>query len=202
MDQATESKAVKKAPTEIETVQMNDGRSVDFPGKRKLQKEVIIEEGNSAAVRFDFRNGETRLFKVPSAMLYQFAAHGASQKIGDEASGDEDVEDMVLHIDNLIERLNSGDWAIRRAAGESFAGASVVIKAICEASGKSLGEVKAFLQRKLDEAEASGQKLTRASLYASFRNPNSKVGQIIERLERDKKAKAAVLDADELLAEV
>lgn len=195
------STKAKRAPAEVVTVEMTDGRKVDFAGKRKLLKEVVTN-GNSVSVRFDFRNGETRTWTVPESLLLQCAGHGASQKIGDETAGESDVDDMVIAVDDIIKRLDGGEWTAVRASGDSFSGASVVIKAICEASGKSVEEVKAFLQRKLDEAKAAGQTLTRAALYASFRNPNSKVGQIIERLEREKKAKASAVNADELLSEL
>lgn len=203
MSEATEavSTKAKRAPAEVVTVEMADGRKVDFAGKRKMLKEVVTN-GEGVAVRFDFRNGETRVWNVPQSLLLQCAGHGASQKIGDETAGVEDVDDMVVAVDDIIKRLDGGEWSAVRASGDSFSGASVVIKAICEASGKSVEEVKAFLQRKLDEAKAAGQTLTRAALYASFRNPNSKVGQIIERLEREKKAKASAVNADELLSEL
>lgn len=188
----TAEKSVK-AKAEVTIVSMSDGRSVPFTGKRKLVKEVL-ENG----VRFDFRNGETRTFTLNEALLTRLALHGAAQKIGDEAAGVEEVEDMVVAIDDIIARLSRGEWgATRAAAGNSFSGASVVIRAICEATGKGVEEVKAFLQRKLD-ADAN---LTRAALYASFRNPASKTGQIIARLESEKKSKTAV-DADALLGEL
>lgn len=188
----TQEKSVK-AKAEVTIVTMSDGRSVPFSGKRKLVKEVL-ENG----VRFDFRNGETRTFALPEALIQRLALHGAAQKIGDEAAGVEEVEDMVVAIDDVIARLGRGEWgATRAAAGNSFSGASVVIRAICEATGKSVEEVKAFLQRKLD----ADSNLTRAALYASFRNPSSKTGQIIARLEAEKKSKTAV-DADALLGEL
>lgn len=188
----TQEKQVK-AKAEITIVQMSDGRSVPFSGKRKLVKEVL-ENG----VRFDFRNGETRTFALPETLIHRLALHGAAQKVGDEAAGVDEVEDMVVAIDDIIARLSRGEWgATRAAAGNSFSGASIVIRAICEATGKGVEEVKAFLQRKLD-ADAN---LTRAALYASFRNPSSKTGQIIARLESEKKSKTAV-DADALLGEL
>lgn len=191
----------KKAPVEVQVVEMSDGRKVEFAGKRKLLKEVLVGE-SAVAVRFDFRNGETRKWDVPQNLLLQCAGHGASQKIGDETAGEEDVDDMVIAVDDIIKRLDGGEWTMRRAAGDSFSGASVVIKAICEASGKTVEDVKNFLQRKLDEAKTRGESLSRAALYASFRNPNSKVGQIIERLEREKKVKGAAVNADEYLSEL
>lgn len=182
----------KKPKAEVEQVTMTDGRVVGFAGKRKMVKETLDN-----GVRFDFRNGETRTFNIPEGLLTRLAVHGAAQKIGDETAGVEDVEDMVVGVDEIISRLSRGEWGVTRQAGDSFSGASVVIRAICEATGKSVADVKAFLQKKLD----SDSKLTRAALYNSFRNPSSKTGQIIERLEREKRSKTAV-DADALLGEL
>ena len=188
----TQEKA-PRAKAEVEQVTMTDGRTVGFAGKRKMVKETL-EKG----VRFDFRNGETRTFTIPDSLMTRLAVHGAAQKIGDETAGVEDVEDMVVGVDEIISRLSAGEWGAQRAsAGDSFSGASVVIRAICEATGKSVADVKAFLQKKLD----GDPKLTRAALYNSFRNPSSKTGQIIERLEREKRSKTAV-DADALLGEL
>jgi hypothetical protein len=182
---------------------MTDGRTVEFAGKRKLLKEVIIDtEKKTVSVRFDFRNGETRTFAVPSVLALDFAGHGASQKIGDETAGVDDVDDMVVAVDTIIDRLQKGEWSAERAAGDGFSGASVVIKAIVEVSGKTVEEVKKFLQDKLDADKAAGGKLTRNALYASFRNPTSKTGQVIERLEREKKSKNNAVDADALMKEL
>ena len=177
-----------------QVVKMKDGREVEFVGKRRMLKESIIE-GNKVSVRLDFVNGETRLFALPTALMLRFAGHGAEQKLGDETAGEEKIEDMILAVDDLITQLNKGEWGAVREAG-GFSGASIVIRAIMEASGKSQDDVKAFLQKKLDTTEG----LTRKKLYDSFRNPNSKVGKIIERLEREERAKSAVLDADAELA--
>ncbi len=200
MSEVQEVKAVK-ATTPIEVVTMEDGRQIGFAGKKRMMKEVIVED-KTVQVRFDFRNGATRLFTVGKHNILQLAGHGASQKIGDEASGMEDLDDIVVAIDDMISRLDKGEWTAVRAAGDGFSGASVVIKAICEATGKDVAFVKGFLQSKLDTAAAKGEKLSRAELYASFRNPTSKTGAIIARLEADKKQKAQKVDADSLLGEI
>ena len=45
-----------KQETQIETVKMDDGRVVDFPGKRQILKSSIIDEqAGTVAVRLDFR---------------------------------------------------------------------------------------------------------------------------------------------------
>ena len=180
---------------------MDDGREVGFSGKTKLKKEWLELDGGARGVRFDFRNGATRFFNVSeSALLIDFACHGASQKIGDEASGEEEVDDMLVAIDAILGRLASGEWGKQRGTGsaDSYAGASIVIRAIMEATGKSQDFVKAYLDKKL----AADATLTRKDLYASFKNPNSEVGKIVARLENEKKAKAVKVDADAELAEL
>lgn len=201
MSEVQQAKAAKKE-VEVETVKMEDGRTLGFAGKKRLIKTTEVDtDAGSVTVRFDFRNGKTRLFSVSEANILQLAAHGASQKIGDECAGVEDLDDQVEAVDDMIDRLNKGEWTAARAAGDGFNGASVVIKAICEATGKDVATVKAFLQSKLDIAAAKGEKLSRAELYASFRNPTTKTGQIIARLEAEKKSKTK-LNSDDLLGEL
>lgn len=210
----------KKPKAEVTLVKMSDGREVGFTGKRKMVKETLIDDSKIALdsdtvtmqkgavnVRIDFRNGETRLFALPVALMAKAAGHGGEQKLGDETAGEEKIEDMILAVDDLLAVLNGGEWNRKGEAG-GFSGASIVIRAIMEATkdaegngGKTQEEVKAFLQGKLDKAEKAGQKLTRRDLYDSFRNPNSKTGQIIERLEREDRAKNNKVDADAALDE-
>lgn len=193
--------AKPKAERVVEVVKMKDGRSVEFVGKRKLLKETLID-GQNVSVRLDFRNGETRTFKVPQGLILRAAGHGMEQKLGDETAGVEGVNDMVVAVDDLIEQLTKGDWTTVREGGSAFSGASVVIRAIMEASGKPMDAVKAFLQKKIDDAAARGEKLSRKALYDSFRNPTSKVGKIVERLEREERAGKSTIDADKALAEL
>jgi hypothetical protein len=191
--QADEAKAAK--PTAIfETVTMSDGRKVEFSGapdstkRSRLLKEVIVDEAaNSVAVRFDFRNGETRLFTVPSKMILQFAGHGASQKIGDETAGESDVDDMTIAVDELIDRLNNGEWAVRREGG-GFAGTSILLKALVEKSGKPIEVMKAWLKGK-----------TQQEKMALRGHPSLK--PIVDRLEAEKINKGAKVDSDALLDE-
>lgn len=184
MTEATTSEtAVKK---EVEVVQMKDGRAVEFAGKRKLLKSHAID-GSNVFVRMDFRNGETREFQVPSELLLKFAAHGAEQKLGDETAGVQDVDDMVLYIDELMERLSKGEWSTKRE-GSPFAGASVLLRALVEVSGKTVEQVKEFLKTK-----------TPADKMA-LRN-SAKIKPIVERIEAEKASKSSV-DTDALLGEL
>lgn len=217
----------KKKKAEVTIIKMQDGREVGFSGKRKVNKETIIDESKIAldgdtvtiqdgavSVRMDFRNGETLLLPIKAAMVAKFCGHGGEQKYGDELATTADKplteEDMVLAIQELHDQLyNKGEWRSTTEGG--IGGAGVVVKAIMEASrtdpndpatGKTLEEVKAFLQSKLDKAKAAGEKLSRTDLYNSFRNPNSKVGKIVERMEKERLSKDAKVDADAALGEL
>lgn len=186
----------KRPATEVESVQMTDGRTVGFAGKRKMVKEILPD-----AVRFDFRNGETRTFAIPDSLLIRLALHGAAQKIGDETAGVEEVDDMLVAVDEAMKRLSAGEWGVQRQASDGFSGASIVIRAIGQVTGKTADEVKAFLQKKLDDDKARGGKLSRQALYASFRQ-SSTVGPVIEQLEKDKAKKSASVNADDLMGEL
>ena len=184
-----------KQETQIETVKMDDGRIVDFPGKRQLQKSYSITADGKVQVRLDFRNGETRLFTIPEELLLQFAGHGAEQKFGDEIAGLKDpstgqeasIEDKVLTIDALIDRLNAGDFNIRRE-GSGMAGASVLIRALCELRGKTVAEVKGFL-----DGKTHAEKLALREVPA--------VKAIVQRLEAEKASKRPAVDGEALLAD-
>lgn len=176
------------AEVKVETVTMNDGRIVDFAGKRKLLKESI-KDGDKVQVRLDFRNGETRLFTIPDNLMAKFASHGAEQKLGDEIAGLQDTEDCVLAIDELIERLYNGEWNIKRESG-GMSGTSVLVRALIEHTGKTAEAIKEFLKNK-----------TQAEKIALRNNP--KVKPIVDRIEAEKAAKSSTkVDTDSMLDEI
>lgn len=179
--------AEAKTP-QIETVTMTDGRIVDFAGKRKLLKESLVTAEGKVQVRLDFRNGETRLFTIPDAMLAKFAAHGAEQKLGDEIAGLEDVGDCTLAVDELIDRLYNGEWGVKREAN-GMAGTSTLLKALVEHTGKTVEQIKTFLAGK-----------TQAEKVALRNNP--KIKPIVQRIEDEKAAKKTNVDTDALLGEL
>lgn len=172
---------------EVEVVTMSDGRKVEFVGKRKMLKSTEIE-GNTVAVRIDFRNGETRRFVLPPTLLLQFAGHGGEQKYGDECAGVEDIDDMVLTVDELDERIQKGEFNAKREGG-GMAGTSVLLRALMEYSGRTQEQIKAFLSGK-----------TQTEKLALRNSP--KVKPIVDRLEAEKAAKGAKVDTDALLAEI
>lgn len=179
---------MSKVETAVETVTMQDGRLVDFAGKRKLLKESLESAEGKVQVRLDFRNGETRLFTLPDNMLAKFAAHGAEQKLGDEIAGLADVDDCVIAIDELIDRLYNGEWGVKRESN-GMAGTSVLVRALVERTGKTVEQIKTFLSGK-----------TQAEKVALRNNP--KVKPIVERIEAEKASKGSKVDTDALLGEL
>ena len=177
-----------KQETQIETVVMQDGRAVDFAGKRKLLKESLVGDDGSVQIRLDFRNGETRLFTLPGNLMARFAAHGAEQKLGDEIAGTDDVEDCVLAVDNLIDRLYNGEWSVKRETN-GMAGTSVLMRALVEHTGKTPEQIKAFLSGK-SQAEK-----------VALRN-NPKIKPIVDRIEAEKASRKTNVDTDALLGEL
>lgn len=186
------SEAQVKSKTVYEDVTMDNGEVVKFPGKRKLQKSTTISDDNfDLHTTFHFRNGEVRHFKISAnaALFAKFAAHGIEQKIGDEVAGLDDVEDMVLAIDSIIERLEKGDWtAVRESSG--LAGTSVLARALMEATGKTAAQIKEFLAGK-----TNAEKLALRQ--------NSKIAPIVAKLEEGKKKRAKEsVNTEALLSEL
>lgn len=186
----TEATAAKKPTTEKTPVQMTDGRTVEFNKKQKLVKTSTIDEATgTVSTQLDFVNGETRTFTAPASLILRFAAHGIEQKLGDATAGESDISDAVLSVDDLIKRLEAGEWNVTRSAG-AFAGTSILIQALVEASGKSVEDIKGFLSTK-----------TQAEKLALRRS--DKLRPIIERLEANKASKSKnAVDTDSLLGEL
>lgn len=195
--------------TEYETVKMADGREVKFAGKRRLEKEYIIDEGKiqldgdtlvigkgAVQARFDWRDGQTRTYDVPLALVAQAAGHGIVQKGGDNLAAPADkplsFDDQVLATDELFSDLATGSWTQKREGGGAVSGASIVVMALMERFGKSADAIKAFIEKRLADSKArdGDAALTRAALYAGYR-ASPELQPIIKRLEEEKAAKEA-----------
>lgn len=205
---AETAKPAAKPKVEKISVKMTDGRTVEFPLSRKVDKTIVLDaSGVAVGVRFDYVNGATRTFsteQLPAATTAYSACHGLAQKIGDSTAGAKDkemsVDDIVLEHDTLWERLLKGEWNVERGTGDSMAGATVIIKALVEVTKKDAAWVKAYLEKMLEDGKAGG--LTRQKMYNSFRDPKSQVGQVIRRLEEEKAAANAAFNADDLAAKM
>lgn len=176
------------AETNVTTVKMEDGRVVDFPGKRKIAKESTVEADGTVTVRLDFVSGATRSLTIPDSIFAKCAAHGAEQKLGDACAGLKDVDDAVIAVEELIARLEAGEWNVRRE-GNGMAGTSVLARALVESTGKDMATIKEFLSKK-SQAEK-----------VALRN-NPKIKPIVERIEAEKANKGPQVDTDALLDEL
>lgn len=174
--------------TKIETVTMIDGRVVDFAGKRKMLKSSSVTDAGAVVVRLDFRNGQTRDFTIPAPLLPKCASHGAEQKLGDEIAGLEDVDDCVLAIDSLIDRLYNGDWAVKRESS-GMAGTSILVRALVEYSSKPVDIIKTYLAGK-SQAEKIALRSSKG------------IKPIVERMESEKTSTKEGIDTDALLSEL
>jgi len=178
----------EQSERKVELVKMNDGSVKEFVGKRKMIKESIMLDDGALAIAIYFRNGETRTLVLNSQLTTKFALHGAEQKYGDEVSGVEDLDDMVLAIDELHERLSKGEWGIKREAS-GISGSSILLRALVESTGKDIGTVKTWLAGKTPAEKTALRK-------------SSKLLPIIQRLETAKVSKATSVDTDALFDEL
>lgn len=194
-----------KPKTEVEVVKMEDGREVEFAGKRKLVKDYSLDEnGNLQHIVLDFRNGMTRKIVIPASLLGQFAGHGALQKYGDELAGlkgsdggEPDIDDMVLTIDALDETIQLGKWSTRKE-GDGMGGTSILIKALMAYGGKTVEVVKAFLKDK------------DAKFKAALRAEDKRISKVngltmagtVRQLEAEKLAKGVKIDTSAALGDL
>ncbi len=200
---ATETKATRIPP---ETVIMTDGRSVEFTGRTRLIKTILIS-GDEVAVRFDFRNGQTATYPVPNKHRQYAAGHGWSQKFGDHVAGMKDEvtkepasdEDMFLALESLYNDLLQGEWNKVKSGDGTVSGASIILRALAQFYGKSVAVVKQILEDKLAEDKARGGDLSRKAMYASFRNPDTELGQLILSMEAEKKKPKTAVNLDDVL---
>lgn len=187
-DQTPETTATTTASS-VESVVMQDGRTVQFHGNRKVVKTTELADGQ-AVVRFDCRNGEVRNFNVMDADMVRLACHGAESKIGDEYAGIQDIEDIVVSIDEMIARLYRKEWNVKRASNPA-AGASDLVKALAEVLGKDVAVIKDFLSRKSNEEKAAFRKsdrvapvLARIAAEKASKKPTSvDVGSLFSEIE-------------------
>lgn len=171
------------------TVTMEDGRVLDFVGKRKLLKSSEVVDGQ-LITRIDFINGKTVTFRAPKELYAKLAGHGAEQKLGDVAAGVEDIDDAFEAVAELALRLEAGEWNVKRESNGA-AGGSVLLRALMEAyPAKGAEALRAFLATK-----NQAQKL-------ALRNSDT-IRPIVQRLEAAKAKKAAApVDTDAMLSEL
>jgi hypothetical protein len=134
---------------EREEVSMTDGSIVSFSEKQRMKKDVNVVDGR-VVLTVAFRNGDIRNFTLPERLVLQAACHGFSQKVGDYVAGTKEIEDMVLGIDEIGEQICAkGEWnSVREGGGSALSGASTLLKALVQVTGKSVEYVKDWLKDK------------------------------------------------------
>jgi hypothetical protein len=200
--EAPKTTTTAKPDRVVTTVTMKDGsgRVVEFAGKRRMVKTSGTIDGQ-LGTRIDFINGESRFYPLPATLLEKAALHGWEQKFGDEVAGEKDVDDMVEAMDDLGKRLCDASgpdaWNSAREAGDGFSGASLILKAMCEVSGKTKEEVKASIEAKLATTNPDGSKVSRQALYTALKK-SEKYGPTYQRLEAEKAAKGPQVEVGDL----
>lgn len=186
-----------KDENNVETVKLSDGRSADFTGKRRLNIDSTVDEATGQITMvLDWRSGETRTFKPPVALNAKAAGHGYEQKLRDETAGENDIDDAVLAVDSLIDRLNAGEWNMKREAG-GMSGTSVLLKALVEYTKKSIEEIKVLL------SSLSHQEKMALRGYNEAPNADGNtLKAIVDRLEAEKQSRAPKADVSAIFAKL
>lgn len=194
MSETTET--TQKPVTNIESILMSDGTAQGFSPKKKLIKDVSVSDQGTVKIKLYFRNGEVREFLATNEeqTYAKAAAHGYSQKLGDECAGLDSVDDMVQAIDELIVRLDKGEWVGKREGG-SAAGGSFLARALVEVTKKA-DESDEQARERVKKFLADKSQAEKLALRA-----NARLKPIIERMEAEKAAKAGDkgIDSDALL---
>jgi hypothetical protein len=127
-------------------VTMQDGTKLEFGERTKALKQSYISEDGALVVKFAFKNGEIKEYRMAAdhPLLHKAALHGLNQKFGDANASLDDVEDMLEAFDDVAAQMEKGEWNEKRG-GDGLAGVSVLAKALVEFTGKSRDEVKAML---------------------------------------------------------
>jgi len=214
---AESAEVAGKKKTEYFPVQMEDGTTYEFAGKRKMEKERIIErnpDGSIAklGVKFRFRHGGILMSWIPNDLIAYAATHGWGQKLGDTVAGLRDAdkqpadsEDMQVEVEGLDARLCApgANWNEVREGG-GFGGASILAKALVlytadTAKPQTPEQVKEFLKKK-----SATEKMALRDKPSRPNNAGKTIQDIIATLEKEKKSKISEVDVngvmDELMA--
>lgn len=170
-----------------EEVKFPDGTSRSFGKRAKSLKAVDTE---NRTVTFYVKNGQmivVELDKISEANQLRLALHGISQKVGDDAAGIDEPDDVAVALESMRDRLYGGEWSAERTKGE-FSGVSDLVKAIVEVTGKAVESVREGV-KKMSAQEKAAVKA------------NTRVKAVLDRLEAERLAKKGAVDSDALLAQ-
>lgn len=180
-------------------IPMDDGRTLTFGEKQRMQKDYGTREGNVFA-RIDLDNGKVIEVLVPAGNLGELAAtdgadgamakvslqlmgHGLVQKLGDAAAGAESTEDAMEAILEVATRISKGEFnKNREGGGGSAKGSSELVLAMTEYLQKDNAEITKDTVREMLSALSPAEKNGLRKV--------PEVAEIIERLKSERKPSA------------
>ncbi len=181
-----QAQAPARQKTVYKDVTMADGSVVKFPSKRTILRSVRKTPEGGAVLHIDAVNGEQRDYVLNPKMYFDYAAHGAVDKFGQEINAGDSIEDQLSALDALNTRINvECEWT-KPSEADSFSGTHIVVRAMGEVTGKSKEEILAYIDKKLEEGKAT--KLSRQALYKVIAE-NPRFAATVARLEAEAKAK-------------
>ena len=182
--------------SENRTIEMKDGRKVEFSPTTKMKKDYGNCENGNVFCQIDFDNGETVRLEVDplSPTGLQALGHGLGQKLGDAAAGAESTNDAFEAVLEVASRVANGEWTKTRAAGEggSAKGASELVEALVKVLGQPKEIVRDMLA-KLKQGDKLALRKTPAVVEAI---EQLRVNRAPSKAEKEKAAAgAAMLEA-------
>jgi hypothetical protein len=136
-----------KEPEKL-TVKMEDGRSLDFVGKRRVIAEHVFGlDGDLQATSFAFRSGAVRTFgTLASNLVGKAVALALRKRVSDVTMNADNDTEALEAVDELLARLAAGQWAERNGTGTGQG--SVLARAMVEYSNgtRTLEQAKAYLK--------------------------------------------------------
>jgi hypothetical protein len=183
-------------PRKASAVQMSDGRTVQFIGKQKTQRQSLFDPGGQwVYTRFDFRDGRTITYTAPppelkttsgESMLQRLAALGAEHTIGIEALRKPTIDKAYAAVAKCVENLRHGQWYWKvpksAAPADGF-----LSRAIADHTRKPIESIETWLAgRNNDEVKALKHKFKDA----------------IRRLEDAAALQGQTVDADALMTSI
>ena len=168
-----------------------------------IATDVVEKDGMPVAVKFISQTGETLTADIQTlspAIIAQLIAHGLKQKVVDAAAISRNpetgrtasVQDKWEAASAVFDRVvNQGQWnAVREGGGGGAGEGGLLVRALVQVYGKTTEQIKAYLDGKTDAEKAALR-------------GHAKIAPVIAKIreaDNARKAGAAKVDADELLA--
>ena len=123
--------------------------------RNRIADKVIAEDLSGVTIKFLEGESVTLLLEdIPEETIKRLALHGASQKLGDSYSGEDDIEVARARALGVANRLKQGDWkAVREGSGGSRI--SDLARALAAITGNTVEQSVAVIED-MDKAKRAG----------------------------------------------